>query len=133
MKRFSELGIEIDADRHIFPVPQVSITDILNCEIEILDFESGVKTQHGSDRYVVKIKHEGTECKFFTNSTPIKEALSKISKKRLSVHYNYQSEEVGSWEQQDVLFYLTKFSRRKGQSYYRTKSRERSEVHTASL
>jgi hypothetical protein len=51
------------------------------CEIEILDFESGVKTQHGSDRYVVKIKHEGTECKFFTNSTPIKEALSKISKK----------------------------------------------------
>lgn len=81
MKRFSELGIEIDADRHIFPVPQVSITDILNCEIEILDFESGVKTQHGSDRYAVKIKHEGTECKFFTNSTPIKEALSKISKK----------------------------------------------------
>lgn len=81
MKRFSELGIEIDADRHIFPVPQVSITDILNCEIEILDFESGVKTQHGSDRHVVKIKHEGTECKFFTNSTPIKEALSKISKK----------------------------------------------------
>lgn len=81
MKRFSELGIEIDADRHIFPVPQVSITDILNCEIEILDFESGVKTQHDSDRYVVKIKHEGTECKFFTNSTPIKEALSKISKK----------------------------------------------------
>ena len=55
MKRFSELGIEIDADRHIFPVPQVSITDILNCEIEILDFESGAKTQHGSDLSLIHI------------------------------------------------------------------------------
>lgn len=80
MKKFSDLGIEIDAGRNIFPVQQISITDILNCEIEVLDYEAGVKTQHGDNRYVVKIKHEGTECKFFTNSTPIKEALNKIAK-----------------------------------------------------
>lgn len=53
---------------------------MLNCNIEILDYESGVKTQHGADRYVVKIRHDGIECKFFTNSTPIKEALNQINK-----------------------------------------------------
>lgn len=80
MKKFSDFGIEIDIGQNIFPVQQISITDILNCEIEVLDYEAGVKTQHGDNRYVVKIKHEGTECKFFTNSTPIKEALRKIPK-----------------------------------------------------
>lgn len=44
-----------------------------------LDYEAGVRTQHGENRYVVKIKADGKECKFFTNSTPIKEALEKIS------------------------------------------------------
>ena len=78
MKRFSDLGVSVEAGNNIFQVQQVSITDILNSEIEVLDFESGVKTQHGDNRYVVKIKADGKECKFFTNSTPIKEALGKI-------------------------------------------------------
>lgn len=56
MKRFSDFGIEINAGCNIFPVQQISITDILNCEIEVLDYESGVKTKHGDNRYVVKIK-----------------------------------------------------------------------------
>lgn len=30
---------------------------------------------------MVKIKSDGKECKFFTNSTPIKEALEKIPHK----------------------------------------------------
>ncbi len=81
MKRFSDFGIDIDAGRNIFPVQQISITDILNCEIEVLDYESGVKTQHGDNRCVVKIKHEGTEYKFFTNSSPIKGHLVKFPKK----------------------------------------------------
>lgn len=33
MKRFSDFGIDIDAGRNIFPVQQISITDILNMEI----------------------------------------------------------------------------------------------------
>ena len=78
MKRFSDLGVTVDAGSNIFQVQQVSITDILNSEIEVLDFESGVRTQHGENRYVVKINSDGRECKFFTNSTPIKEALEKI-------------------------------------------------------
>ena len=49
MKRFSELGVTVDAGNNIFQVQQVSITDILNSEIEVLDFESGVRTQHGEN------------------------------------------------------------------------------------
>lgn len=79
MKRFSDLGVKVESGNNIFPVEQVSITDILNSEIEVLEYESGVKTQHGDDRYVVRIKVDGRECKFFTNSSPIKEALDKIS------------------------------------------------------
>lgn len=78
MKRFSDLGVKVETGNNIYPVQQVSITDILNSEIEVLDYESGVKTQHGENRYVVKIKSDGRECKFFTNSGPIKEALNKI-------------------------------------------------------
>lgn len=78
MRRFSELGVSVEAGSNIFQVQQVSITDILNSEIEVLDYEAGVRTQHGENRYVVKIKADGKGCKFFTNSTPIKEALGKI-------------------------------------------------------
>lgn len=61
MKRFSDLGVTVDAGSNILQVQQVSITDILNSEIEVLDFESGVRTQHGENRYVVKIKSDGRE------------------------------------------------------------------------
>lgn len=80
MKKFSDFGINIENERNIFQVQQISITDILNCEIEVLDYESGVKTKHGENRYVVKICNDKTQCKFFTNSTLIKEALDKIPK-----------------------------------------------------
>lgn len=80
MKKFSDFGINSLNDKTVFAVKQVSITDVLNCEIEVLDYESGVKTSHGENRYVVKVRYEGSECKFFTNATPIKEALDKIPK-----------------------------------------------------
>lgn len=80
MKKFSELGVKPMEDKHIFNVPVVSIQDVLNVEIEVLDFEANVKTKHGEGRYIVKIKYEGIESKFFTNATPIKEALDKIPK-----------------------------------------------------
>lgn len=80
MKKFSDFGINTLSDKHIFPVPVVSISDLVNCEIEVIDFEADVKTRHGDGRYVVKVKHENTECKFFTNATPIKEALDRVPK-----------------------------------------------------
>ena len=46
-KRFSELGIQqADSDK-IFNCQQVSITDILNSEIEVIGFLPNVKTKHG--------------------------------------------------------------------------------------
>jgi len=80
MHKFSDLGIQADEDSTIFPVQQISITDVTNCEIEVLDFAPDVKTQFGEGRYVVKIKYENIERKFFTNAKPIKNALDKINK-----------------------------------------------------
>ena len=71
-KRFSELGIKQQDDRKIFNCQQVSITDVLNSEIEVIDFIPGMKTQHGEGRY--------TEGKLFTNSSAIKSVLDQIPK-----------------------------------------------------
>lgn len=105
MKKFSDFGINVEANHNIFPVQQVSITDVLNCEIEILDFESGVKTQHGDNRYVVKIKHDGIECKFFTNSTMIKEALDMIPKNEFPFIAKIHIKKTGSGNRK--IYYLT--------------------------
>lgn len=80
MKKFSDLGIPPQENNHIFQVPKISIEDILNMEIEILDFEPDVKTKYGEGRYILKIRHEGIEQKFFTNASPIKNALDKVKK-----------------------------------------------------
>ncbi|HEY5508429.1 MAG TPA: hypothetical protein VIK29_07155 [Paludibacter sp.] len=80
MKKFSDLGIKPEEQQNIFPVQQISITDVTNCEIEILDFAPDVKTQFGEGRYVVRIRYENIERKFFTNAKPIKDALDKVNK-----------------------------------------------------
>lgn len=80
MKKFSDFGINSIDDKTVFAVPQVSITEVINFPIEVLDFESGVKTRHGEDRYIVRIRQNGIECKFFTTASPIKEALDRIKK-----------------------------------------------------
>lgn len=79
-KRFSELGIKQQDDRKIFNCQQVSITDVLNSEIEVIDFIPGMKTQHGEGRYLIKFTQNGTEGKFFTNSSAIKSVLDQIPK-----------------------------------------------------
>lgn len=80
MKKFSDLGVKPLDDKNIFNVPVISIEDVANIEIEVLDFESNVKTGYGEGRYILKVRHEGRECKFFTNADPIKKALDQISK-----------------------------------------------------
>lgn len=80
MKRFSDFGIEIKDDKQMFDVPKVSITDILNCEIEILAFEVDIKTKYGEGRCVVRIKQDEKEYKFFTNSSRIKQSLELVPK-----------------------------------------------------
>lgn len=79
-KRFSELGIKQQDDRKIFNCPQVSVTDILNSEIEVIDYLPDVKTKHGEGRYLIHYrttdgKEEGN---FFTNSTALKSVLDQV-------------------------------------------------------
>jgi len=80
VKRFSELGVTQTDNRKIFNCPQVSITDILNSEIEVLDFLPSVKTQHGEGRYLIKFRntYDNSEGKFFTNAAGLKSALDQI-------------------------------------------------------
>jgi len=80
-KRFSELGITQQEDRKIFNCRQVSIEDILNVEIEVIDFVSDVKTQHGDGRALIlyQTSDGSEEGKFFTNSMSLKSALLQVS------------------------------------------------------
>ncbi|MEA4975969.1 MAG: hypothetical protein VB046_09565 [Paludibacter sp.] len=80
MKKFSDLGIKPKDDKNIFNVPSISIQDVVNVEIEILDFEANVKTRHGDGRYILNVRYEGKECKFFTNASPIKQVLDQTGK-----------------------------------------------------
>jgi len=104
MKKFSELGIKADEDKNIFPVEIISITDVVNCEIEVVDFAPDVKTQYGDGRYVVKIKYENTERKFFTNATKIKDILDKVDKKDFPFQTTIKTQKFGNNKK---TFYFT--------------------------
>lgn len=78
MKKFSDFGITIQDSKIMFDVPRVSITDILNCEIEVIAFERDIKTRYGDGRYIIKIRQNNKELKFFTNSSKLKQCLDLI-------------------------------------------------------
>jgi len=80
VKKFSDLGVKPDDDRKIFNCQQVSISDVVNTEIEVIDFIADIKTKFGDSRYLVKVQQDGVLEKFFTNSTNIKSTLDKIPK-----------------------------------------------------
>lgn len=96
MNKFSDFGITTGNSKAIFEVPQISISDVVNCEIEVLDFEPNVKTAHGDGRYIVKIRHENRECKFFTTASQIKEALDKIHKENFPFTTTIKQQRFGS-------------------------------------
>lgn len=81
-KRFSELGVKIPNERKIFDCEKVSITDIINTEIEVHDYLPEVKTSLGEGRYLVhcRLIAENKFVKFFTTAQNIKAALDLISK-----------------------------------------------------
>ncbi|HBG39929.1 MAG TPA: hypothetical protein DDW85_00780 [Porphyromonadaceae bacterium] len=105
MKKFSDFGINTLENKHVFAVPVVSIEELTNCEIEVLDYESGVKTRHGEGRYIVKVKYEGVERKFFTNAAPIKETLDKVDKKDFPFLTTIKQQRFGSGS--GKTFYFT--------------------------
>lgn len=54
-----------------------------NMDIIVKDFETGIKTKEGEDRYVVLIEYGGEERKFFTNNDKMKKALDLAREKEM--------------------------------------------------
>lgn len=83
MKKFSEMGITYTpADgKKRFPGKMMRLSAIQNKTIEIHDYESNVKTEHGEDRYIVSFRDPKTQewGKFFTASEEMKAVLDQIS------------------------------------------------------
>lgn len=80
MRKFGDLNLKWEpADgKKRFDCPIVPIGDIVNVPIVLEDFETGIKTKEGEDRYLVKIKVNGDDKKFFTNSEEMKNLLDQI-------------------------------------------------------
>lgn len=61
-----------------YEVRKVSISDILNVPITIVDFETGVKTTKGTDRYAVLFENRtGERFKFITTAFNLKNVLDQ--------------------------------------------------------
>ena len=58
-----------------FSAKNVAITDVLNVPVTVVDFEAGIKTSKGDDRYAVLIIKDGEQCKFMTSAFEIKNVL----------------------------------------------------------
>lgn len=83
MKKFSEMGVTYTpADgKKRFPGKVMRLSDIVNIPIEIHDFETGIDTKEGEDRYLVSFRNPTTQewGKFFTASVEMKGILDQIS------------------------------------------------------
>ena len=83
MKKFSEMGVTytpVDGKKR-FPGKVMRLSDIVNIPIEIHDFETGIDTKEGEDRYLVSFRNPATQewGKFFTASVEMKGILDQIS------------------------------------------------------
>lgn len=86
MKKFSELGIQPQSEdgKKRFSVKTIRLSMLNNKTIEILDFETGIKTKHGEDRYVVLCNSTDTgNFKFMTHDSDICSILDQAREKDL--------------------------------------------------
>lgn len=83
MKKFSEMDVSYTpADgKKRFPGKTMRLGAIVNKTIEVHDYETGINTSQGEDRYVVSFrdKQTGDWGKFFTASEEMKNILDQIS------------------------------------------------------
>lgn len=83
MKKFSEMGVSYTpADgKKRFPGKTMRLGAIVNKTIEVHDYETGINTSQGEDRYVVSFRDNqtGDLGKFFTASEEMKNVLDQIS------------------------------------------------------
>ena len=82
---FIDLGINgrvtTKDGQKFFDIKKVRIDSLLNLPITVLDFETNLKTRHGSGRYVVKVMSQGEELKIITNSFTLKSMLDQAREK----------------------------------------------------
>ena len=83
MRKFGELGVtySLPDGKKRFPGCTVRLSAIQNMAIEIHDYQPGIKTHHGDDRYLVSFREieSGEWGKFFTASDEMKSILDQIS------------------------------------------------------
>lgn len=82
MRKFSEIGVcytPSDGKKR-FAGNVMRLSDIVNIPVEIHDFETGIDTKEGKDRYLVSFRNPADQTwgKFFTASAEMKDILDKI-------------------------------------------------------
>lgn len=98
MKRFSELNVVLQDEPVIYECPVLRINNILNCEIQILEYIKNINTEHGGDRYLIKGIKDNKEFKLFTNSVRIKKTLDAISPSDFPFTTTLRSKTLGKTE-----------------------------------
>lgn len=80
MKSFKDLNVSYKPEdgKKRFPGAVTSIRDLTNLSIVVKDFEVGIKTDQGDDRYIVAVEDDGVPKKFFTNSEEMKNILNQV-------------------------------------------------------
>lgn len=83
--KFSDLNIQLSNNfingKRVFDCDTVRLGDIQNIPILIKDFESGIKTNRGTECYIVlfeDLTDNNKEKKFFTSGKDLQEALEII-------------------------------------------------------
>lgn len=96
MKKFSDLGITVQEERKIFECKQLSINEIVNCEITVKDYIPDVKTKHGENRYLIEFEMNNETGKFFTNCKNIKITLDAIPKEEFPFTTKIKCTKIGN-------------------------------------
>ena len=80
MKSFKELGVTYKpADgKKRFEGNLTPLSNLQNCKITVVDFETGITTKQGDGRYVVQYEMDGQRGKFITASEEMKNILDQI-------------------------------------------------------
>lgn len=85
MTSFGDIGFIYQRDgKKDFSQPKISLRQLVNMQVKVLDFETDIKTKEGEGRYIVLVSLEnGDERKFFTNNDKMKKALDFAREKNM--------------------------------------------------
>ena len=84
MYHFTDIGFTYQRDgKKDFSARTTSLRQLTNVEVTVKDFETGINTREGKDRYVVLIETPEGEKKFFMNNDKMKKALDMAREKNM--------------------------------------------------